>query len=450
MVIPREHNMVRLYIQLQKTPRDPSTETQAEKAGTAEESCSAKKANRVDRSKITPELILESANKIFYPYKLDMVDMKWYTAYQIGQRTATNFQKSLRVFIAGDACHTHSPKAGQGMNVSMMDTYNLGWKIALVCRGFAHPRILETYEAERRRTAENLIAYDYKLSRLFSGKPNTDGSGTGVDLEEFQEYFEQGCKFASGCIVDYQKSCLVTRPEVKLAADDFNDPEYCLDLAKNVPIGRRFDTAQVMCQSDTRPWELADRMPSDGRFRILYFAGDVRGNKRLYEFMNKLGDYLSSDKSVIKKFTPCEGFLDSVIDVLLIHASKRTSIEWDEFPLAFRPRDFKGRMNYFKIFADDETYHQGHGHAYEKYGIRPGQGCIIVVRPDGHVGTVVPANDCGIQSVEKYFENILVEPKLSWVNNGGFCNTNVDEGEWYGKPDYGYPVLGYGGPLLSQ
>ena len=40
-----------------------------------------------------------------------------------------------RVFIAGDACHTHSPKAGQGMNVSMQDTFNLGWKLAAVLRG---------------------------------------------------------------------------------------------------------------------------------------------------------------------------------------------------------------------------------------------------------------------------------------------------------------------------
>jgi len=42
-----------------------------------------------------------------------------------------------RVFIAGDACHTHSAKAGQGMNVSMADTWNLGWKLAGVLRGTA-------------------------------------------------------------------------------------------------------------------------------------------------------------------------------------------------------------------------------------------------------------------------------------------------------------------------
>lgn len=66
--------------------------------------------------------------------------------------------------------HTHSPKAGQGMNVSMQDTYNLGWKLALVIKGIAQPSILSTYEDERRRVAQELIAIDHRLSRQFSGK----------------------------------------------------------------------------------------------------------------------------------------------------------------------------------------------------------------------------------------------------------------------------------------
>ena len=59
-----------------------------------------------------------------------------------------------RVFIAGDACHTHSPKAGQGMNVSMQDGFNLGWKLASVIRGRCFPRILKTYSAERQPVAK--------------------------------------------------------------------------------------------------------------------------------------------------------------------------------------------------------------------------------------------------------------------------------------------------------
>lgn len=50
------------------------------------------------------------------------------TGYHIGQRLTESFTPNNRVFLAGDACHTHSPKAGQGMNTSMQDTFNLAWK----------------------------------------------------------------------------------------------------------------------------------------------------------------------------------------------------------------------------------------------------------------------------------------------------------------------------------
>ena len=76
-----------------------------------------------------------------------------------------------RVFIAGDACHTHSPKAGQGMNVSMQDGFNLGWKLASVLRGRCSPRILQTYSDERQAIAKELIDFDRKWAKMFSAPP---------------------------------------------------------------------------------------------------------------------------------------------------------------------------------------------------------------------------------------------------------------------------------------
>jgi phenol 2-monooxygenase len=100
MVIPRENKLVRLYIQLQSTVTG---------------------GGKADRSKITPDMILKSAQRILHPYKLDYSYCDWWTAYQIGQRVGDKFSLEERVFLAGDAVHTHSPKAGQGMNVSMQD-----------------------------------------------------------------------------------------------------------------------------------------------------------------------------------------------------------------------------------------------------------------------------------------------------------------------------------------
>ena len=114
MIIPRENKLVRFYIQL----------NEVNSAG-----------QQFDRSKITPEIILKAAQKIMSPYDLAYEYCDWWTAYQIGQRVGDSFSCNDRVFLAGDAVHTHSPKAGQGMNVSMQDTYNLGWKIGLVVNG---------------------------------------------------------------------------------------------------------------------------------------------------------------------------------------------------------------------------------------------------------------------------------------------------------------------------
>lgn len=85
-----------------------------------------------DRHSITSEMILKTAQTIIAPYKLDIApkDLNWWTAYQIGQRTSTRFFKHDRVFIAGDACHTHSPKAGE----LMVDCgYSFGKAHATVC-----------------------------------------------------------------------------------------------------------------------------------------------------------------------------------------------------------------------------------------------------------------------------------------------------------------------------
>ena len=115
---------------------------------------------RRDRDKldasVTPEQLAAVANRILHPYTLEVKDVGWWSVYEIGQRLCDTVRRRAggragtrlpRVFIAGDACHTHSAKAGQGMNVSMADAWNLGWKLAAVLRGTARPELLHTYSA---------------------------------------------------------------------------------------------------------------------------------------------------------------------------------------------------------------------------------------------------------------------------------------------------------------
>jgi phenol 2-monooxygenase len=114
LIIPREGGyLVRLYIELEKLSEN----------------------ERASNLNVTPDRLVAAAQRILHPYTLEVKEIAWWSVYEIGQRLCDKYDDLLdqpaqhgfpRVFIAGDACHTHSPKAGQGMNVSMQDAFNLG------------------------------------------------------------------------------------------------------------------------------------------------------------------------------------------------------------------------------------------------------------------------------------------------------------------------------------
>lgn len=77
--------------------------------------------------------------------------------------------------------------------------YNLGWKVASVVNGASSRSILKTYQSERRRIAQDLIDFDHRFSRLFSGRPAKDVMDEeGISMEDFKEAFRQGALFTSG------------------------------------------------------------------------------------------------------------------------------------------------------------------------------------------------------------------------------------------------------------
>jgi 2-polyprenyl-6-methoxyphenol hydroxylase-like FAD-dependent oxidoreductase len=96
-------------------------------------------------------------------------DLRWSSRFRISMRLADSYGDG-RAFIAGDACHIHPPTGGQGMNTGIQDAYNLAWKLALVARGLAGPRLLDTYGAERRAVAADVVARTTEQS-LSLGKP---------------------------------------------------------------------------------------------------------------------------------------------------------------------------------------------------------------------------------------------------------------------------------------
>jgi 2-polyprenyl-6-methoxyphenol hydroxylase-like FAD-dependent oxidoreductase len=87
--------------------------------------------------------------------------VSWASAFNMNARLADRYRDG-RVFLAGDAAHTHPPTGGQGLNTSVQDAYNLGWKLAAVLRG-APEALLDTYEQERRPIAAQMLGLATKL-----------------------------------------------------------------------------------------------------------------------------------------------------------------------------------------------------------------------------------------------------------------------------------------------
>jgi phenol 2-monooxygenase len=387
MVIPRENGLVRLYIQLSEIKPDAS--------------------GRTDRSKITPEVIIAAAQKTLHPYKIRYNYCDWWTAYQIGQRVGDTFHKFNRVFLAGDAVHTHSPKAGQGMNVSMQDTYNLGWKIGLCARKVCPRSILGTYESERRQIANDLIDFDHRFSRLFSGRPAKDAADeAGISMTEFKRVFEKGNEFASGLSVDYGKSILIAKPD-ETEANGTDTEKAELGNINKIKLGMRFPNFQVLNQADARPWPFQHLLKSDGRFRIILFGGNVLSptqHSRIKDFC----EALSSPTSFLTRVTPTHAPIDSVIEILTLHSSPRTSVEFfTHFPELLHPFSEEKGWDYNKIFVDDVSYHEGVGDAYEGYGVDKEIGCVVVVRPDGYVAFRSEVED--VDGLERYFGGVLLD-----------------------------------------
>jgi phenol 2-monooxygenase len=200
-----------------------------------------------------------TAQKIFHPYTLEIADTFWWSAYSIGQRLVDHFHKDNRVFLTGDACHTHSPKAGQGMNVSLQDGYNIGWKLAAVLKGKASPKILETYNLEREKVASDLIDFDRHFTKLFSSK----GGANGHTPQYFADQFVKSGRYTAGLTAKYDDSIITAAGRSKQ------------ELAKGLTVGMRFPSAQVVRFCDAKAMQLVQALPADGRWRVVIFAGNL-------------------------------------------------------------------------------------------------------------------------------------------------------------------------------
>ncbi len=401
LLIPREGgHLFRMYVDLGEVPLEGSAAVRA----------------------TTIEQIIERANQIMAPYTVDVKGVAWKSVYEVGHRLTDAFDdvgdtpsgsdaRTPRVFITGDACHTHSAKAGQGMNVSMQDGWNLAWKLGHVVVGRSPESLLRTYSGERQVIAKNLIDFDKEWSTLMATKPE--------DLEDpsyLEDFYVKTAEFPAGFMTEYQPSMITGGTE-----------HQC--LATGFPVGKRFKSAQVSRVSDGNPLHLGHQAVADGRWRIYVFAdaaqqpldagatvvdaanvaapeGAVAGGDpatpttqapdpasrdlaAAAPAAHALGDWLgTSPDSPVVAHTAGFGRTadeDALFDLRVIYPRSHHDIDINQVPQIFKPKVGPfGLHTWEKVYAEHP-----HESIFQAPGIRA-EGAVVVVRPDQYVAAVLP------------------------------------------------------------
>ncbi|MDO5048472.1 MAG: FAD-dependent monooxygenase [Actinomycetaceae bacterium] len=351
------------------------------------------------------EDIIAGMNKIISPYSIDVKNVAWWSVYEVGHRVTDRFDeipseeagtRDPHVFISGDACHTHSAKAGQGMNVSMQDAFNLGWKIAHVLRGLAPASILQTYTQERQVIAQNLIDFDSEWSARVAG--TYTGPGADIPIDEF---YVEGGEFSNGFRTQYPPALLVGEPTYQ-------------DLAKGFPMGKRFKSSQVVRRSDSNPVHLGHLHEADGRWRIYVFADPAKAGDEDSKVAKWAQWMEESPDSPVNKFTPADKDRDFLFDVKVIYQQDQRDICPNKVPKIFKPDTGPFQLeNKEKIFGklpkDLWTgFDMPDTDIWEERELSE-DGVVVVVRPDMYVGHILPLDKP--EELGEFFSKIYLEQR---------------------------------------
>ena len=244
MMIPNPGGLNRIYIQL--------SSKEAASLGGVDESRFEKPETRLMTAKWKDTELLQilqtRLKEVLAPYTGNIKKRHWISQYRINQRIFRDFSDGNRIFVVGDACHTHSPKAAQGLNIGMMDAYNLTWQLALFLQGKMEPKVLQTYHTERKKTAEELLEFDRKFAHHFGKKEFMDNN------EQFHDIYEKAHGFTTGIGLRYEQNVLIDY-NVDVPVDNKS-----LEL---LTLGKRLYALTVVRHIDGSATSMLDDMPSN-------------------------------------------------------------------------------------------------------------------------------------------------------------------------------------------
>lgn len=372
LLIPREGgHMFRLYVDLGDVPEGDRTIRHT-----------------------TVEQTIARAQQIFHPYTLEVRQVAWYSVYQVGHRVCDRFDdvpvdqtghRLPRVFIAGDASHTHSAKAGQGMNVSIQDGFNLGWKLGHVLQGRSPASLLSTYSAERQVIGQDIIDFDKRWASTMAKRPEDFDSPT--DLENA---YLRITEFAQGFMTQYAPSVITGTADFQHQATGF-------------PIGKRFRSAPATRVADADVLEIGHEHRADGRWRVYVFADAAPAGESAA--VRALGDWLArSAESPLCRATPSVLDANAWFDLKIIYQQRHIDVDLGRVPAVFMPR-----VGQFKLIDYAGVYAAIPGDdIFERRGVDR-SGAVVVVRPDMYVAHVLPLT--ATEALGRFFGAFTLQQK---------------------------------------
>ncbi|WP_127819525.1 FAD-binding monooxygenase [Microbacterium sp. CPCC 204701] len=359
-------------------------------------------AHRVRRTPI--EEVVRRANEILHPYSIDVKQVAWHSVYEVGHRVTDKFDDvdvdqghDPRVFLAGDACHTHSAKAGQGMNVSMQDGFNLGWKLGHVLTGLSPASLLSTYSAERQPVAQQLIDFDREWSSLMARKPEEIS-----DPQDLATYYLATAEFPSGFMTQYGPSMIVTGAAHQALAEGF-------------PLGKRFKSVEVVRVCDGNVVHLGHHAKADGRWRVYVFADTAAGvfadaPAAEPSTLASWAEFMASPASPVARFTPAGADVDAVFDVKVVYQQRFEDVDISRVPAVFLPKTGPFALtDWEKVYAAAPSAWSD-ADIFAERGLAR-EGVVVVVRPDQYVAGIFPL--AATDELTGFFEGALVDQRTT-------------------------------------
>ncbi|PGH17485.1 hypothetical protein AJ79_01085 [Helicocarpus griseus UAMH5409] len=377
-IIPRERKNDGEYLTRIYVPFDADDPIGSDSSNAAPQS---EEYQRARRANITPKLILQRAQELFHPYYIrPKQEIEWWAAYQVGRRYAEHLVAkdgagNSRVFLVGDSCHTHSPALGQGMNVAMMDSYDLSWKLMYAINGLTPEpeKLLSTFAHDRLENAKRLIEND---RTWYETRYRTDGDDD-VEAEKFLE--DDLLTFMAGTSIEHDEGFLV---DTKVGSID--GPIYSSSYLNGVlREGRRLADVMITRFADGDIRHSQDEFPSDGRFRVLVItSSDLLASPE--------GTSATALRRICQEVLP--SFIPSTLELIIFTPFNSFSFEWANIP-SFIKQEAEMRVHYL----DSE--------GYATYGVEVKLGAIAVVRPDGYIGTIAKLDDT--EKINRYLTRCL-------------------------------------------